>query len=484
MIDFTNSPAHRVFHYFQEISQIPRESGNTKQVSDYCVNFAKNHGLQYYQDQLNNVIIIREASAGYEDHKPYVIQGHLDMVCEKNHDVDIDFSTDGLDLYVKDGYLRANGTTLGADDGIAVAYALALLEMRELQSPRLEVVFTVDEETGMYGAKGINLSMLQGRDWLNLDSNEEGTFLCGCAGGLTATIDIPLEYEQVSGQKYLLKIFDLDGGHSGDKIHVGHGNPTIMLGRMLKNLDERFGISLNHITGGQKGNAIPRDSKATFIADSSKQKEILLAIEEWRTIFLDEFVSVDPNMKITVELEDVFDIACVKKSVQTRILNLLMLLPNDVITMSKEFPGHVESSSNAGVCYMTEEYFHIGAFMRSNVYSKKRMIAEKIKCLADMVGGIYQEKDDVPAWEYKKESTLRENLVKVYTDLYQEMPKMDIIHAGLECGLFQEKLEGLDCVAFGPTNHSLHTPNERLEIASVERVWEFLLKLLAYGNCC
>lgn len=484
MIDLKHSPAHRVFHYFQEISKIPHGSGNTRQISDYCVDFAKAHGLEYYQDELNNVIMIREASAGYEDHRPYIIQGHLDMVCEKNSDVEIDFEKDGLDLYIEDGFIKARGTTLGADDGIAIAYGLALLEMEELLSPRLEVVFTVDEETGMYGAEAIDLSMLRGRDWLNLDSPEEHVFLCGCAGGINSSIQFPLEYKNVHGHRYVLKIYDLEGGHSGDKIHEGHGNPTMMAGRILQDLDARFDIALVNIEGGSKGNAIPRETKVVFVGDEGLREQIVQAISDWETTLKNEFIAVDPDMKFSLEVGPADIYRSVTKSVQTQIISALVMIPNDVITMSKEFPGHVESSTNAGICYMTEEMFFINSFVRSNVYSKKRMIADKIKCLASALGGIYQEKDDFPAWEYKKESTLRDNLQTVYKELYQKEPKMDIIHAGLECGLFQNKIAGLDCVAFGPNTHGIHTPKERMEIASVERVWEFLLKLLEHGNRC
>ncbi|MBQ8663657.1 MAG: aminoacyl-histidine dipeptidase [Eubacterium sp.] len=484
MIELAHSSASRVFYYFQEISKIPHGSGNTKQISDYCVNFAKEHGLTYYQDNLNNIIIIREATSGYEDHKPYIIQGHLDMVCEKNQGVEIDFEKDGLDLYIEDGFIKARGTTLGADDGIAIAYGLALLEMKELKSPRLEVVFTVDEETGMYGAEAIDLSMLQGTDWLNLDSSEEGVFLCGCAGGVNTSIEFPLEYKNVHGHSYVLKLFDFEGGHSGDKIHEGHGNPTLLIGRIMQDLDARFDIALVNVTGGRKGNAIPRDSEVTFIGDAGQKEQIVQAIEDWKATFLDEYAAIDPDMKLSLEIGEAGIYRSVTKSVQTQMISVLVLLPDGVITMSKEFPGHVESSTNAGVCCTTEEKFFIRSFVRSNVYSKKRMIADKIKCLATALGGIYNEKDDYPAWEYKKESTLRNNLLAVYRDLYKEEPKMDIIHAGLECGLFQQKVKNLDCVAFGPNTHSIHTPKERMEIASVERVWEFLLKLLAHGNRC
>lgn len=484
MIDFTYSPANRVFHYFQEICKIPHGSGNTKQISDYCVAFAKEHELEFYQDELNNVIMIREASEGYEDHKPYIIQGHLDMVCEKNSDVEFDFEKDALNLYVEDGCIKARGTTLGADDGIAIAFGLALLELKEYKGPRLEIVCTVDEETGMYGAEAIDLSVLKGRDLINLDSGEESGFLCGCAGGLHASIEFPLEFKNVHGHKYTMRVCDLEGGHSGERIHAGHGNATLLAGRVLYDLDARFDIALVHIEGGKKGNAIPRDTDVVFIGDEGQHEEIMSAIDAWEQIFKAEYGTVDPELKVKVQVERADVYRAVTKSVQTQLISALVLLPNDVVTMSKEFPGHVESSSNAGVCYMTEECFYLEAFMRSNVYTRKRAIADKIKCLASVLGGKYTESDDFPAWEYKKESTLRENLSVVYKEVFHKEAKMDIIHAGLECGLFQDKLPDLDCVSFGPTTHAIHTPKERLEIASVERVWEFLLKLLEHGNRC
>lgn len=484
MIDFSYSPANRVFHYFQEICKIPHGSGNTKQISDYCVNFAKEHGLTYYQDALNNVIIVREATNGYEDHKPYIIQGHLDMVCEKNNDVEFDFEKDALNLYVEDGCIKARGTTLGADDGVAIAYGLALLEKEDLKSPRLEIVFTVDEETGMYGAEGIDLSVLQGRDWINLDSGEESAFLCGCAGGISTSIAFPLEYKNVHGHRYELNIYDLEGGHSGERIHAGHGNATILAGRILQDLDARFDIALVSIDGGKKGNAIPRDTKVVFIGDEGQRAQIEEAVSDWETILKNEFAAVDPELKVALDITDAGIYRSLTKSVQNQIISVLVLIPNDVVTMSKEFVGHVESSTNAGICYMTEESFYIKSFVRSNVYSKKRMIADKIKCLAAVLGGSYEESDDYPAWEYKKESNLRENLIAVYKELYGREPKMDIIHAGLECGLFQDKIPELDCVSYGPTTHGIHTPKESLEIDSVERVWALLLKLLEYGNPC
>lgn len=479
-----HSIANRVFYYFQEISKIPHGSGNTKAISDYCVSFAKEHNLKYYQDEINNVIIVREATPGYEHHKPYILQGHLDMVCEKNEDVDMDFENDGLDLYIEDGWIRARGTTLGGDDGIAIAYGLALLEKKDLKSPKLEVVFTVDEETGMDGAEGIDLSVLEGTDWINLDSEGEGVILCGCAGGINSVIEIPLEYKNVHGHKYVLKIYDLEGGHSGDKIDEGHGNPTLLIGRILQDLDRKFDIALVNVTGGKKGNVIPRESYVTFIGDEGQRSQIEATIKQWEAELVNEFSISDPEMKFSLTVEDAGIYESVTKSVQNQILSVLVLLPDGVVTMSHEFPGHVESSTNAGVCYMNHEVFHIGSFIRSNIVSKKRMIADRIHCLADTLGVTYVEDGDYPAWEFKKESSLRNNLVAVYKEVYGTEPKLDIIHAGLECGLFQEKRPELDCVSLGPNLHGIHTPKERMEIASVERVWEYLLAVLAHGNSC
>lgn len=484
MIQLQQSPANRVFHYFQEISNIPHGSGNTKAISDYCAAFAREHQLEYHQDDLNNIIIIREASAGYETHKPYILQGHLDMVCEKIASCTIDFEKDGLDLYVEDGFIKARGTTLGADDGIAVAFGLALLEQDDLKSPRLEVVFTVDEETGMYGAEGIDLSILQGRDWLNLDSEDDSTLLCGCAGGVSTYIEYPLEYRTITGDLYQVKIYDLEGGHSGDKINEGHGNPTLMIGRMLQDLGEQCEFGLVEIIGGKKGNVIPRESEVIFAVDSVDKDQILQILTKWKEIFIAEYSAIDPDIKMEWEVSATDAYKCVTAEIQQQIIRTLVLLPDGVITMSKEFPDHVESSTNAGVCYMKEDVFHINSFIRSNVYSRKRAIAGQVKCLAEALGGTYIEKDDYPSWEFKKDSNLRNNFAAVYEEVFGKAPAMDIIHAGLECGIFQNKLDNLDCVAFGPTIHDIHTPRERMEIASVERVWALLVKLLEHGNPC
>ena len=484
MLNLSHSPADKVFYYFEEICKIPHGSGNTKALSDYCVAFAKERNLEYHQDKYNNVIIIREAAPGYEDHKPYILQGHLDMVCEKNNDVEFDFEKDPLNIYVEDGFIKARGTTLGADDGIAIAFCLALLDKADLDSPRLECVFTVDEETTMLGAETVDLSVLKGRDLLNLDSESDNGFLCGCAGGISAEIQIPLEFESQTGYKYDLYIYDLEGGHSGERIHAGHGNPTIMLGRILNDLSKKYDIRLIDFQGGKKGNAIPRDSRAVFVGTESQRNEVEAALREWMEVLKCEYVFADPEMKYDLQVEDVSEYRCYTENVFHRILKLLVLIPDGVVTMSKAFEGHVESSTNTGICNVNEERFSIHAFVRSNVYSKKIMITDKLKALAELVNGIYHETHDYPAWEFKRESSLRENVGKIYKEVYGTEARMDIIHAGLECGLFQEKMKDLDCISFGPTTHGIHTPKECLDIASVKRVWNFILRLLEYGNPC
>lgn len=478
-----HSPATRVFYYFEQLSHIPRGSGNTKEVSDYCAAFAREHGLEYYQDELNNVIIIREASAGYEAHKPYIIQGHLDMVCEKEKGYDIDFKQEGLKIFEDNGYIRAEGTTLGADDGIAVAYALALLEKPDLQSPRLEAVFTVDEETGMDGAKGIDLSVLKGRHMLNLDSEEEGIFLCGCAGGMCVSSDFALTREMKSGFMAKLTVTGLEGGHSGSEIDKEHANAVTVLGRVLKALEkQKIPTALTAIEGGLKDNAIPREAFAAFLLEDEKSIDLCReAIGCMDKILRKEYAGSDPGIALVFEAEQTQTQARVIRESAT-IADFLFLAPNGVCHMSTDIAGMVETSLNLGIMYAQENMFHVSFSVRSSAGSRKQELADKIAVLTHLLGGVCSFSGKYPAWEYRKDSVLRERMKKTWKEVTGQDPQITVIHAGLECGLFMEKLPELDCVSFGPQIDDIHTPKEKLSIRSTELVWEFILELLKKGN--
>ena len=479
------SSAKRVFYYFEQLCQIPHGSGNTKAISDYCVAFAGEHHLEYYQDALNNVIIIREAAKGYEDHPAQIIQGHLDMVCEKESDCSIDFEKEGLTLYTEDGYLKARGTTLGADDGIAIAFALALLEKEDLKSPRLEAVFTVDEETGMFGAKDIDLSVLQGRQMLNLDSEEEGIFLCGCAGGMHADAIFSFQKEDFTGIPVELSVHGLTGGHSGTEIGKGHGNAIQILGRVLYEMQQTISYGVCSISGGQKENAIPRETIAQLMITPEQLTEAQNFVSKITETLRAEYHAADAEVTVSLTLKGK---TCQKEVISAndwkQIAAFLYLMPNEMQMMSADIQGLVETSLNAGILTTKTDNVTVCFSIRSSVSTQKRLLADRLKALTEALGGMYQEDSDYPAWEFKTDSPLRDRMVNVYEALFGTCPSIEVMHAGLECGLFLEKLPDLDCVSFGPQIDEIHTTRERLSIASTERLWSYMLKLLEKGSLC
>ncbi len=473
-----NLQPERVFYYFEEIAKIPHGSGNTKQISDYLVAFAKEHNLEHYQDEVNNVIMIKEATAGYENSAPIIIQGHMDMVCEKESNSTIDFEKNGLELYVEDGFVKAKDTTLGGDDGIAVAYALALLESSEYAHPRLEIVITVDEETGMDGAYAIDLSMLKGRKMLNIDSDEEGVFLTSCAGGTAVKAEIPVKRNTEEGVVLQVKVDGLFGGHSGGEIHKERGNASILMGRVLNNIAKEVPFGIITLAGGLKDNAIPRECNASILVPEEAVSRAEEIIAETSEVLKKEFFAADPDVKVTsvnegVTSADILDFVSLNK-----VLCYLRMVPNGVQHMSQAIPGLVETSLNLGIMELKEDVFMTETSIRSSVKTRKEDVREKLINIIELVGGEAEVMGDYPAWEYKAESKLREEIAIAYKNVYGEDVKFDAIHAGLECGILSEKIEGLDCVSFGPANYDIHTPQERLNIASTERVWKFLVEYL------
>ena len=468
----------RVFYYFEEIAKIPHGSGNTKQISDYLVEFAKEHSLEHYQDEVNNVIMIKEATAGYENSDPIIIQGHMDMVCEKESDCTIDFEKDGLDLFVEDGFVKARGTTLGGDDGIAVAYALALLESSEYAHPRLEVVITIDEETGMDGAYAIDLSMLKGKKMLNIDSDEEGVFLTSCAGGTAVKALIPVKRNTEDGVVLNVKVDGLFGGHSGGEIHKERGNASILMGRVLNNIAKEVPFGIITLAGGLKDNAIPRECNASILVPAegvARVEEIIAATSE---VLKKEFFSSDAGVQVTsvnagTQSADILDFTSLNK-----VLCYLRMVPNGVQNMSQAIPGLVETSLNLGIMELKEDVFMTETSIRSSVRTRKEDVRDRLINIIEVCGGEAEVMGDYPAWEYKAESKLREEIAVAFKNVYGKEVKFDAIHAGLECGILSEKIEGLDCVSFGPQNFDIHTPQERLNIESTERVWNFLVEFL------
>lgn len=473
-----NLKPENVFYYFEEIANIPHGSRNTKQISDYLVNFAKERNLEHYQDELNNVVIIKEASEGYENAEPVIIQGHMDMVCEKENGSTIDFEKDGLELYVDDGFVKAKDTTLGGDDGIAVAYALALLDSKELKHPRLEVVITVDEEIGMLGAVDIDLSMLKGHIMLNIDSDVEGEFLTSCAGGMSINSSIPVTRTAQTGLETIITLTGLDGGHSGAEIHKEHGNANILMGRILENIFNELPFGILDFKGGLKDNAIPRESTVTLLIPEEAREDVTRIVNATAKELAAELSVADPATRIDLSFGNVTEKNVLDYASVNKIILYLRTVPNGVINMSQVITGLVETSLNLGILELKDNELSTLTSIRSSVATRKDDLKKRVMNIIEMLGGECEAEGEYPAWEYNDHSTLRPQVVKVYQELFGEEPKLTAIHAGLECGILSDKIPNLDCVSFGPTNYDIHTPKERLSISSTEKYWNFLVKFL------
>ncbi|MGN0432125.1 MAG: aminoacyl-histidine dipeptidase [Lachnospiraceae bacterium] len=471
----------RVFYFFEEICGIPHGSGNVAQISDYLAAFAKERNLSFIQDELKNIIIIKEATAGYEEEPTVILQGHMDMVAVKKPGAAIDMKTEGLSLVVDGDRIFAKDTSLGGDDGIAVAYALALLDADNLSHPKLEVVITVDEEVGMDGARGIDLSMLSGKRMLNLDSEEEGIFLTSCAGGARLRSFLPLAVCEKEGIAYRISVEGLMGGHSGAEIHKERGNANCLLGRVLYRLTEKMPVWIKSMEGGLADNAIPRQSTAVILVEKEKcdllKTELLKVEDEIRT----ELATKDPDFGITALCMDEEKTVCVDEESTAHLAAYLMSLPNGVQAMSADVPGLVETSLNLGIMkYDTEaEKLSCTFSVRSCVESSKQALLQKVGAVTGLAGGSFRVDGDYPGWAYRVESPLREKMTALYEEMYGTKPKLEAIHAGLECGILAAKIENLDCISFGPDMKDIHTTEETLSIASVKRVWEYLVNLLA-----
>lgn len=470
----------RVFYYFEEICRIPHGSGNTKQISDYLVAFAKEHHLSYRQDASNNVIISKNAAKGYEESPVIILQGHCDMVCEKEAGSDHDFEKDPLDLCVDGDSIFAKGTTLGGDDGIAVAYMLAILEDETLLHPALECIITTDEEIGLLGAFDLDVSELKGRKLINLDSEAEGSIWTSCAGGMSAHCEIPVGRCDASGVCCEVRISGLLGGHSGAEIDKNRANSNILLGRFLYTLEQKIGFGILDAQGGQKDNAIPRLSVVNLVVEQGDLPIVMETAQKLEAELRKEYEGTDGEICITVkkgasgEFKVLSPVSCEK------LIFFLMNIANGIQKMSGSIEGLVETSCNLGIFSMpqNDDYLFAVSSVRSSVSSAKTALGEKIRYLTEFLGGEYHIEGDYPAWEYREDSPLRELMVNVYEKMYGRKPQVVAIHAGLECGLFYDRLEQLDCVSIGPDMTDIHTSMERLSISSAARVYEYLLEVL------
>lgn len=478
MAVLNNVEPKQVFDFFEQLCGIPHGSGNVEQISSYLVEFAKERGLFYIQDEVKNVIIIKEATEGYEDVPAIIIQGHMDMVAVKEADCPIDMTKEGLKLKAEGDSLFAEGTSLGGDDGIAVAYALALLDSDTIPHPRLEAVITVDEETGMEGASFIDLSMLQGKRMLNIDSEEEGILLTSCAGGVRAACKLPVAWEKVNASAYKVTITGLQGGHSGMEIHKERGNANCLMGRMLYMLSKKADYGIVSLTGGVADNAIP---SATSTVITVEEKDTGIAetfVKEYEAMLQRELQTKDNGVHIVCEklASDTYEVLTAdskKKAVQ-----MLFMAPNGVQAMNADIPGLVQTSLNMGILSLAEKELILDYSVRSSVKSEKEQLVNKLTALSETFGGTCVLSGDYPAWEFKKDSKLLQDMIAVYEEMYGTKPEVQTVHAGMECGILSDKIENLDCVSFGPNMKDIHTPKEVLSISSAQRVWDYLVEVV------
>lgn len=479
-----NLKPENVFYFFEEICSIPHGSGNVQALSDYCVEFAEKRKLWVRQDDMGNIIIRKNASVGYEEVEPVILQGHMDMVCEKTRESTINFEQDGLELRTDGKKVWANGTTLGGDDGIAIAYALAVLDATEIAHPMIEAIFTVDEEIGLLGATGLDMSVIQGRRLINLDSEEEGVFLTSCAGGLSLTCSVPLEYEEKTGVLCEVELAGCKGGHSGIEIHKGRINSNQIMGRILDTLNQECGCRVVCLSGGSKDNAIPRYTGGKILLENVRSSQKV--VSELQAEIRNEYAGKEEDITITVKsLSDKPEkTACLDEHSNEKVFNALMNLPNGVQAMSADVEGMVETSLNMGVMTLERKedgsgLLHMKFAVRSSKESAKNYLTHRTIAMVEQMGGCTSISGEYPGWDYRRQSSLRELFIQAYEKLCGETPACEGVHAGVECGLFTGKIPDMDCISLGPNMHNVHTAEEWLDVESVERTWRLLLEVLS-----
>lgn len=466
----------KVFEFFEEISGIPRGSGNMKKIADYCVSFAEKRGLKYLRDEADNVVIFKDATKGYENADAVILQGHLDMVCQKTEESEIDFLSDGLDLFVDGDFVKARGTTLGADNGIAVAMVLAILDSEEISHPALEAVFTTDEEIGMIGALKLDMSYLKGKKMINLDAEEDGILTVSCAGGSDFLITVPVERKKVTGDFVKITLKGLKGGHSGVEINDGRVNADVLAGRFLNHMKNCVSFDLISVDGGDKGNAIPNFCNIELLTDDSAffKNEA----EKYLDIVKKEISEREPSFEYLINTGEEKTVSALTEEIKNKIIFTLVSAPNGVAEMSKEIEGLVETSLNLGILKTEEEKIILHFTLRSNKKSALIFLEEKLGAFSDYLGFESQSFGHYPPWEYKGNSSLQQIYKECFTEQNGYEPRFEAIHAGLECGAFASAIENLDCVALGPALWDVHTVNEKLSVSSTERTFKLVVKIL------
>ena len=496
-MDINELSPSEVFSYFQEICAIPHGSGNTGMIADYCLEFAKLHGLKARKDAADNVVIFKAGTSGYEGCEPVILQGHLDMVCEKEPDCDIDMSVQSIRACTDGKMVWADGTTLGADDGIAVAFILAVLASDTIAYPPIQAVLTSDEEIGMLGARDLDTSELTAKRLINIDSESEGILYVSCAGGVRAECDIPVVYEDAVGWLsggeqddnasdaagngqvcFEVKISGLAGGHSGVEIHKQHTNAIRLLASLLSHANGAADFRLVSLSGGGKENAIPKEAKAVVSVRSCDATTFEQSIKESAAVWMQEISATEPHAKIELEKTDIAADKVLNSYSTANVIYALWLSPNGVYRMSQEINGMVQTSLNLGTAYLEDDKLVYKYLIRSNTAAGKKLLLERVNAFVKHLSGNVVTMSDYPAWEYKSDSQLRKICVESFTNVYGHEPEVTSIHAGLECGILAGKMPGVDMISFGPTLESVHTPDECMDVASVERTWEYLMEIL------
>ena len=467
---------NRVFEIFGEICAIPHGSGDMEKIADYCVAFAKKNSLEYFRDTANNVIIYKNATKNYENSEPIILQGHLDMVCQKVSDSDFDFLTDSLNTFIDGDLLGAKDTTLGADNGIAVAFVLAILESDSVPHPYIEAVFTTDEEIGMLGAAQLDLKLLKSKKMINLDSEEDDTLTVSCAGGMDFKIEIPFEKVLSEGTEINIFFSGLKGGHSGVEIDKNRVNADILAGKLLNHLKNTTDFELINIGGGDKGNAIPNRSEISLC--TKKASELINTCNSFLLDIKNDIKENEPDFAFDIKKGEKATHGVICETAKNDIIFLLNNFPNGVTQMSKEIEGLVETSLNLGILLTDKECISVLFTLRSNKKTGMTALADKLTALCSRIGCTYETGGYYPPWEFNNNSVLQKVYCKVFEEYYGKKPKVEAIHAGLECAVFADKIAGLDCVSMGPNLYDVHTPNERLSISSATNTFNLLLEIL------
>ena len=468
-----------VFRNFESLTRIPRGSGNEKGVSDFLFSFAKQHRLEVVQDPSLNVIIRKNATPGYEKSKRVILQGHMDMVAVKEDDIDFDFEKDPIPILIDGDMIRTKGTTLGADDGIALAMTMAILESKTIEHPPLTALFTISEETGMDGVINLKPGTVSGDVLINIDSEEEGIFLASCAGGINVDMTLPVSFIDPfeDNEFYEIIVKGLIGGHSGSEINKNRASAIVLLGRLLQILDEQAGIEISYVNGGIKMNAVPKSAKAVISVQKGNIDKLKEAIKNTQDIFRNEYSSSDSNIVIDIKC-DKENQKILSRESKKKLIGILRVLPFGVQAMSADIDDLVETSSNIGMLETKADSILISSSVRSSVKSRKEEICKRIQAVGEITGSTVELNSDYHDWQFKKNSPIRDLMVKTYKDMFGKDAKVAAIHAGLECGYLIEKVGDIDMISLGPNMYDVHTPDEHLSISSTKRIFEFLCQVL------